>query len=124
MDGNLDLGLNFLLSAPYIGLSDGTCAIIGDRVYAHVYSFHTRKPDEIDFECHREYADLHPLIDRKQTIYRSPIEWLGAAERHPKARDTTLLTGDPCLAIELEPGMSIEFLSQKVRKPGCVSSRS
>lgn len=55
---NLDTALHFLMNTNFDQLSLGITEIDGQNVYANVMEARLKKADTIDFEYHKNYADI------------------------------------------------------------------
>ncbi|MBD2844155.1 YhcH/YjgK/YiaL family protein [Paenibacillus sp. IB182496] len=51
---------------------------IKDRIYASVFEYETVAPDEMKWESHRAYIDLHVPLLGEECIFWAPVEELAS----------------------------------------------
>jgi biofilm protein TabA len=117
---NLDLGLDFLLSAPSATLEEGRHQIDGDRVYAILSSYLTHEKDAEHFEAHRRYIDIQSLLSGSELIYWAPLRLLTETQAYSEERDFSSLEGAERSALTIGAGTFAIFFPQDAHKPGCM----
>lgn len=74
---NLDLALEYIRKQDYSALTPGKNTLAGDDVYINCFSYETMESDQVFFEAHRDYLDLHVVLEGEEKIevsYRENLE--------------------------------------------------
>lgn len=74
---NLDLALGYIGKQDYSALVPGKNVLAGDDVYINCFSYETMESDQAFFEAHRDYLDLHVVLEGEEQIevsYRGNLE--------------------------------------------------
>ena len=84
IDRNFDTAIKFLQSNDLKTLQNGRNPVDGDDVFVNVFEYQTIPTDELSFEAHNQYADLHITISGEENLEVAHVSSLLEFER----RDT------------------------------------
>ena len=79
-----------------------------DRVYVNVVSYETKDGFDGIFESHREYIDLHVLIQGEEKIYYDKKEDMIVTKEYDSQGDYELLKGNKYSAVDYTVMQGIE----------------
>lgn len=65
----------------------GRYELQGERLFANVQAYETRKPAEVRFEAHRRYIDIQYLVSGSERMACLPVQQLASIEPYSEARD-------------------------------------
>ena len=108
------------LSGDLASLSDGRHDIDGDRVFATVSSYGTKRLENGAFEAHRRYADIQILLDGEELCGVVPgASWLKETVAYDEARDIRFLATPSAFSrLALAPGLFAYFAPSDAHMPG------
>lgn len=84
--------LDYLQRTDLAGLEPGRRDLDGNRVYAQVSEYLSKRPEEGRWEAHRRYIDLQCVISGTERIGYAPIGRL-EAQPYDEAKDLMRLSG-------------------------------
>lgn len=111
MNAKFERALDFLRREGWHGQPDGRIAIDGDRVFALLQSYETKRvTDQVDFEGHYQYIDFQQLIEGQEIIFWTDAARLVPTIPYDQAKDiwfstastngaTRLVLARECLAV-------------------------
>ncbi|MBR3085748.1 MAG: YhcH/YjgK/YiaL family protein [Kiritimatiellae bacterium] len=116
---NLDAVREFLAS-DLAALPDGKVAIDGDRVFATISTYGTKRLEDGVFEAHSRYADIQLLLDGEELCGVVPgADWLKETIAYDPARDIRFFASPPSFArITLSSGLFAFFGARDAHMPG------
>ena len=79
-----------------------------DKVYVNVVSYETKDRFDGIFESHREYIDLHVLIQGEEKIYYGDRKDMTVTKEYDSQGDYELLKGDKYSAVDYTVMQGIE----------------
>lgn len=88
----MERAFRFLNDSRSKTLAEGRIEIDGDRVYALVQSYETKKGGAPTFEAHRRYIDIQYLTDGEEVIGWAPLEKMTVTVPYDAAKDAVLGT--------------------------------
>ena len=91
---------------------------IGDKVYVNVVSYETKKDFDGIFENHKEYIDLHVLINGEEKIYYGKRVDMVVTNKYDKSCDYELLKGDKYSAVVYSSMQAIECKTNEPHMAG------
>lgn len=109
-------GLSWLRTTDVGALPPGRHDIDGDRLFALVQQYTTRRPDECRWEAHRMYADIQYVVSGVERIGYAPLAAARECEPYDAARDVAFFEPGEQFVV-LEPGMFAIFLPEDVHAP-------
>ena len=80
LNANLDTAIDFLQKHRLQELQLGSTKILGSEVYVNRFDYTTKEPDQLLFETHRIFADIHLLLEGAERIFIAPVETLEEVE--------------------------------------------
>ncbi len=80
------------------------------KVYANVVSYETKESFDEIFESHKDYIDLHVLIDGEEKIYYGDKDAMASAKEYDSKGDCELLKGEKYSFVQYAKMQGIEFL--------------
>lgn len=86
-----------------ISFEKGRHDIDGDRLFVNIVEYTTTSPEERFWEAHREYLDIHVMLDGPEQIDVNFIENMEQKEFEPET-DFLPLTGEPNSHVVLNAG--------------------
>ena len=124
-----DLDL-FISRNDLTALDNGEHTISGEDLFVRVMEYETVAGDASVYECHRDYMDLHLILEGREEIACLVNDDLSVCREYSKEDDTVLFegkagkkqhldTGDFLLLFPHEahaPSLSISSVPEKVRK--------
>ena len=114
---------NFLKGLQNKPLSEGKYNILENgAVYASVFSYCTCSPDDLRYEQHQKYIDLHYIISGEEKICWSGCHGIGA--EYNAEEDVAFCKAEPPVSsmIHMKPGMFMVLFPDDLHKPKCIVS--
>ena len=111
LNPKFERALDFLQREGWRGQPDGRIEIDGERVYALLQSYETKRvTDAVDYEGHYQYTDIQQVIEGQEIIFWTAAAWLTPTIPYEHARDiwfsrastkdaTRLVLTRACLAV-------------------------
>lgn len=113
---NLDTAIRWALAHPDLStLPMGVTPIQGETVYVNRFDCATRPPEELLFEAHTQYADLHLVLGGTEAIHVSDIEDLREEKRKPES-DYIGCSGDSQSVCVMRPGFFLVVFPEDAHK--------
>ena len=108
------------LAGDVAALPDGRVEIDGDRVFASISSYGTKRLEDGVFEAHRRYADIQMLLEGEEMCGVVPgADWMKENIPYDEARDIRFLNTPPEFSrITLTPGLFAFFAPSDAHMPG------
>jgi len=108
------------LAGDIAALPDGRHEIDGDRVFATISSYGTKRLEDGVFEAHRRYADIQILLEGEEGCGVIPgADWVKENVPYDETRDIRFLTTPPDFArFTLSPGLFAFFAPSDAHMPG------
>jgi YhcH/YjgK/YiaL family protein len=116
----LGIGFDFLINTRLDELRDGKYPIDGDRIFAMVSTYVTKKETESIFEAHKQYIDIQYLVRGKEIIYWSPVENLESNGEYSEQNDIIFFKGEVQTALPMRKNYFAVFFPQDAHKPCCI----
>ena len=82
---------------------------ISDRIFVNLQTFETRDGFDGEYECHRDYADVHVLIRGHERIHYTDYAETVVTQPYEKARDVEFLSGTKDATVDYGPMQGIVF---------------
>lgn len=108
--------LDFIRDTDLASLEPGRLDLDGDRVYALVSGYVSKRQEEGRWEAHRRYIDLQCVVSGSERIGYAPLGRL-AAGPYDEAKDMTWLEGSGDFLV-LEPGQFMLLWPGDAHMPG------
>lgn len=114
----LDTAIRFLQENDLHALAGGRHEIDGDRVYVNASKPQFKPAEQIPWEAHRRYADIHVALAPGETIGYLPLKQVGPWQPYNETGDA-LLSSDPQTghALRMEPGSFAVFFPWDAHRP-------
>ncbi len=100
---NLDLALEHLTPAFLSGLGTERVELRGGDVYCTRFTYETVPDEEAFFEAHRDYLDIHVMLQGSERVEIAAPEDLEVCEERPES-DISFLRGEGRYPVLLSPG--------------------
>lgn len=123
LSADMDRGLRFLAEAAGRVPADGKHAIDGDRLYAVVSSYATRRKEESKFEAHRKYIDIQFLVSGRELAWWAPVAGLRACQEYSDQNDAALYPDGDGTPLLLGNSRFAVFFPQDAHMPCCLIDR-
>jgi biofilm protein TabA len=123
LHADLDRGLRFLAGSARAGLADGRHEIDGDRLYAMVSSYATRRREDSKFEAHRKYIDIQFLISGRELAFWAPLAGLKPSVEYSEQSDAVLFPHGDGVPLLLGDSRFAVFFPQDAHMPCCLIDR-
>jgi len=123
LHADLGRGLKFLVESAGKQLADGKHAIDGDRLYAVVSSYATRRKEESKFEAHRRYIDIQFLVSGRETAWWAPVAALKPCQEYSEKNDAELFPDGEGVPLLLGDSRFAVFFPQDAHMPCCLIDR-
>ncbi len=98
-------------------LSPGNYPIDGGNAYAIISDYVTKDTDQVKWESHRKYTDLHYVIRGKEKIGVAAVSQARITEPYIEAKDVAHYETEGKYYIG-EPGFFFLFFPQEAHRPG------
>jgi biofilm protein TabA len=86
-DTRMNLAVNFLINEDLGKLSPGRIAIEGDNVYVRIMEYETIPFEEVKFEAHKKYLDIHYVVSGKEAIWCTDTENIIQTDAYNSEKD-------------------------------------
>lgn len=108
------------LASDFSSLPDGRIDIDGDRVFATISTYGTKRRETAVFEAHRRYCDIQAIIDGEEYCgVVSAASWLTETVPYDAAKDIRFFANPKVYSnILLAPGMFAFFSPDDAHMPG------
>lgn len=108
------------LSGDLASLPDGRHEIDGDRVFANISTYSTKRIEDGVFEGHCKYADIQLLIDGEELCGVVPgCDWLKENTAYDEGKDIRFFATPPAFSrLALAPGLFAYFAPSDAHMPG------
>ena len=110
----------FLKKNNFSLIENGRYEIDGDRMYAIINEFTPKSIDEIQWETHEQYADVHYIFEGEEKIGISKIDDLEKIDEYIPEKDITFYKGEGQF-VTLKKGDFIIFFPKEVHVTGLAS---
>ena len=107
------------LSGCSVQTKNGRYDIDGDRIYASVFEYDTVSPDEMKWESHREYIDLHVPLMGEECIFWAPVEELTGIVDYNPDNDCEFYKGEYRQIVNATQGLCLFFFPADGHKVKC-----
>ena len=95
-----------------------------DKVYVNILSLETKENFDGIFESHREYIDLHVIIQGEEKIYYGDRKDMTVTKEYDSQGDYELLKGDKYSAVDYTVMQGIECeINEPHMAGGCVADK-
>ncbi len=111
------VALEFLAHSDLESLPVGRHPVDGDRVFALVSDYLTKRPDETFWEAHRRHIDVQFVVRGDERIAYANIDRF-VQEPYNEARDLIVATGDSDRSVAVGPGEFVILFPHDVHMPG------
>ena len=95
--------LKFLMEEDVSQMEAGKHEIEGSDVFATVSIYETKSEEESSWEAHRQYIDIHAVLEGSERIARANIDKLNMVQAYDPVKDLIVLKGSGDMFV-LEPG--------------------
>lgn len=113
---NLDIAIRWIISHPDLSiLPQGVTAIDGGNVYLNRFDYETRPPEDLLFEAHEQFADIHLILDGEEAIHVSDIRDLQEEKRKPES-DYIGCSGESQSVCVMRPGFFLVAFPEDAHK--------
>ena len=114
----LEQGLKYLLEKDFSKMEPGRYDIDGDKIYALVQEYDTRKRSDGKWEAHRRYIDIQYISEGIELMGYENLENMEAVEEEYNSdKDVLFLKGDGSF-VKMPIGMFTILWPQDVHMPG------
>ena len=77
---NLDNAIDYAMHHSLRDLQLGSTPITGEDGYINRFDYTTKEPDQLLFETHQIFADIHLILEGQEMILTAPVETLNKVE--------------------------------------------
>jgi len=121
----IEKALRFLRDARACPPADGRTAIDGEKIYAMIQSYESRDRTAPTFEAHRRYIDLQYILEGREVIGWSPIEYLSITDPYSEDKDVMLGKVEPIHAalMPAQTGRLFVLFPEDAHAPGLAIDR-
>lgn len=111
--------IDFVLSTDLSSLPVGRHDIDGGNVFCIINEYTTRRLEECDPECHRDYADIQIMIAGTEKFGYAPLTDQQPSIAYDEEKDVALfsLPEEELSYIRLSPGQFIIFFPSDIHQP-------
>lgn len=114
----LDQAFELIASGKIATLPEGHNEICGDDLFVNVMAYRSKVPDNLRFEAHRKYIDIHVLIEGEEHIAVSPIGLLFPDAPYDEGADCAFLAGKTQCLTRIDPQSFLLCLPDDAHIPG------
>lgn len=111
----LDQAIDWVLTGAYKDLPQGKTEIDGSRVFVTRSFYETKPSDELIFEAHEQYGDIHLVLSGEDEIQVSSTEDLQFIERR-EGKDFAAYQGEPESVCVMRPGYFLIVFAQDAHR--------
>lgn len=99
----------------------GRYEVDGTKLYAQIRRMNTHAADPDKLEIHREFLDLHLVLEGRETVYYRPVSGLTETRAYNPESDIAFFRSEPEAetALELLPGRFAIFFPGEGHRPDC-----
>lgn len=83
----IERALEFLRTTDFTGMEPGKIQIDGDRIYAEVQEYTTKRAEECRFETHRKYYDIQYVAEGEEYFGYIPLAELETDTGYDEEKD-------------------------------------
>ncbi len=94
INAGIRTALEYLEATDFSALEPGRYAIDGDRIYASVDAYPTRRRATSGWEAHRRYIDVQYVVSGVEVMGIAPLDHLEVTVPYDNAQDAVRLVGD------------------------------
>ena len=96
----------------------GKYSIDGENFYVNIVSYYTKEEKQCIWEAHREYLDIHYIIDGKEQIRLSNIQNM-EIEAYVEESDYVKIKGTPSIYVNLKEGEYLTLFFEDAHMTAC-----
>lgn len=119
--GKLARAFQFLRRGGFDEYATGRHEVDGEALYIMVNRYSTRDSDELPYEAHRAYLDVHYIVSGREILYWEDLEKMPLGEGYDTDSDAELFRHTGGTPITLQPGMFVVLYPWDAHKPGCIA---
>jgi len=120
---NMECALRYLQVNDFNSMTPGKQEIEGDEVFVLVQTYETKSPGDCMWEAHREYADIHMVVDGEEQLGYADIKGLKVVKEYDANEDFELLSGNGSVFL-CKNGTFAVFFPQDAHMPCLMASES
>jgi YhcH/YjgK/YiaL family protein len=90
----IEAGLRFLQRSDLQTLPVGTMELDGERLFALIQEYPTKRPEETFWETHKKYIDVQYIVSGAEVMRFAPRQSMQLKEEYNPQRDIFVWTGD------------------------------
>ena len=109
--------LRYIQNTDFLKIELGRHDIDGDDIYALVYNYETKTPQEAFLEAHRNYIDVQYVYDGIEQVGFTPLIGQNAVKEYD-VNDDYLLFKEESSLISFKKGMFAIFFPDDLHMPG------
>jgi YhcH/YjgK/YiaL family protein len=118
LNPNLDTAIAWLEAGGWEALPLGKADVDGEKVYALVQSYETKRSEAARYESHRQYLDIQVLVSGKELIEVTDRDGLKASEPYkPDIEFYETPEPNPCFSMALAPGEALVLFPEDAHRP-------
>ncbi len=100
----VDKAIKYIKTANFAELEKGMHGVDGEEIFFNLIEYETKTPEERFWESHKEYIDIHYLLEGEEFVGHELFERMSIKENYNEADDYFLLEGTLHSKIKLQKG--------------------
>ena len=125
LSANFEKAFRYLQGLNFSAVSEGETLIDGCEVFASANPSVLKRPEDIPYEAHGEYADIQLLIRGSEAIYVARTSQLEQSSSFDGQKDIGFYRdGGHSIRLALFPGDFAVFFPEDAHKPCCFEQTS
>jgi len=113
----ISVALKHIRNAGFDNVGPGKYEIDGDRIFAIVSDYSTKRSDECRLEAHRKYLDVQYIAGGTEWIGFAPLVEEAVITKYDEAHDCAFYEGSASF-VKLDEGMFAIFFPGELHMPG------
>ncbi len=113
----LDSAINFILENKVLDRFEGKNEILGEKLFFNIQNVETKKLKDCFFESHREYMDIHIIIEGEELIGYAQKGDLKLNLDYNESSDFQTLSGKMQNSFHMKKGNFIMFFPNEPHMP-------
>lgn len=113
-----DCAFAFMKNGGFATLPPGNIPLHGNDVFAKVSEYNTKHPEDVVYEVHREYADVHFVVSGEEYIGQADVSDGKLRTPYNEAKDVVFYEGVEGKQMLARPGTFYIFFQGDGHRPG------
>ena len=110
------LALEYLKQTNFSGVEHGDYALDGENMFAKVRCMASRRPEDARWEAHREYADVHYLVEGQEKMGYASAARVQSAGPYDVKKDVYFLAAEGDF-FDVPKGYFVLFAPEEIHMP-------